>query len=352
MVGMPLPPGLPLAIGSLPHVDAGEALDVVMRALPLSPHWPQLPRRSFLERMEYQFSGSIPGVVVDEASEKIVVDTGGEEFQSALERFWERVLAVESGAEPDHFALAPAFAPGLYALESRLAGLPRPMVVKGQCTGPLTLGMRLMTSDGRASLFDDALVDVVVKAVACHARWQARRMARLAAVAIVSVDEPMLSSYGSTALITVSREQAVGFLAEAVRAIHAEGALACTHCCGNTDWTIPIDAGMDILSFDAYSYADKLSLYSAAISRFLASDGILAWGIVPSSAAVRTETAGALRERLLRAQAALAGWGVDPGLLAARTIVTPSCGTGSLTVDEALRVYDLLSILGGQAPPL
>jgi hypothetical protein len=337
----PLPGGTPLAIGSLPHVDAAKALDVIIDCMPDSPHWPQLPRRSFLEQMEHQFSACIPGVAVDEASRRLVVEVHAEGFHSALEHFYEQVLSVEAGGAPDHFGVSVAYAPGLYAFEERLCGGTRPPVVKGQCTGPFTLGLGLLTTDDRAILFDDDLADVVYKAVANHARWQARRLARLGERVIVSVDEPVLASFGSTAMITVTREQVVSGLSESVEAIHAEGALASAHCCGNTDWSLPIDAGMDILFFDAFGFADKMALYAPGIRSLLERGGMLGWGIVPTSEAVRSASAESLLDRLGSAQDDLASHGIDRSLIRERTLITPSCGTGPMLMHDALRAYDL-----------
>ena len=341
----PLPGGTPLAIGSLPHVDASQALDVILEKLPGSPHWPQLSNRSFLEAMEYQFSACIPGVSVDEASRRLVVEVHAEGFHAALEHFYEQVLSVEAGGPPDHFGLTEAYAPGFFALEERLAGRPRLPVVKGQCTGPFTLGLGLLTTDDRAILYDDNLSDVVLKTVANHARWQVRRLSRLGERVVMSVDEPVLASFGSTAMITVTREQVVSALAEAVSAIHAEGAVAAAHCCGNTDWSLLIDAGMDVLFFDAHGFADKMLLYSPGVRSLLERGGMLGWGIVPTSGQVRSETAVSLRQRLDRAQDELASTGIDRSLIRERTLITPSCGTGPLGMDDALRVYELTAAL-------
>lgn len=341
----PIASGTPLGIGTLPHVDAAAALDVILEAMGGSPHWPQLPRRSFLEQMEYQFSAAIPGVIVDEVSRRLVVEVHAEGFHSALEHFYEHVLSVEAGGAPDHFGVSEAFAPGLFALEERLAGRRRLPVVKGHCTGPFTLGLGLLTTDDRAILYDDTLEDVVYKTVALHAKWQARRLARLSDRVVVSVDEPVLSSFGSSAMITVTREQVVQGLSEAVRALHEEGALAAAHCCGNTDWSLLVDAGVDILSFDAHGFADRMPLYARSIGELLEGGGMLAWGIVPTSTAIRSESAGSLLDRLASAQQELAASGPDLALLRDRTLITPSCGTGPMDMDDALRVYEITSEL-------
>lgn len=339
-------PGMTFGIGSLPHEQMDGALDLVCTHLPHCPHWPQLPSRSFLEQMEYQFSGCLPGLVVDDVARKLMLDRSGQDFPDALERFWELALAAEEGGDLDPFAAGQAYAPGLFALQSRLRSAPQPPIIKGQCTGPFTLGLGMTTTDDRALYYDDTLRDVVVRAVALQARWQARRLGTMGRSVMVAVDEPVLTSFGSTAMITVSREDVIAGLSEAVQGVHREGALVSTHCCGNTDWSMIVDAGVDILSFDAWEFAEKMGIYAAQIQGLLARGGWLAWGIVPTSPAVMDLDGPALLRRLRDAQDGLVSSGVDERLVRDRALITPSCGTGPLTVPLAQRVYALLSELG------
>ncbi len=48
-----------------------------------------------------------------------------------------------------------------------------------------------------------------------------------------------------------------------------DGAVAGVHCCGNTDWTILIDAGVDMINFDAFEYGETIALYPDAVKGFL-----------------------------------------------------------------------------------
>ena len=70
----------------------------------------------------------------------------------------------------------------------------------------------------------------------------------------------------------------VAKLAEVIEAVHAEGALAGVHCCGNTEWSILIDAGVDIVNFDAFDYGETIALYPEAVKRHLEAGKALAWG--------------------------------------------------------------------------
>ena len=58
-----------------------------------------------------------------------------------------------------------------------------------------------------------------------------------------------------------------------VDAVHADNALAGVHCCGNTEWSILIDAGVDIVNFDAFGYGETIAMYPAGIKTLFARGG-------------------------------------------------------------------------------
>ncbi len=338
---MALKSGTPIGVGSLPHLDLLRALDVIMASMPDSPHWPQLPNRSFLEGMEHQFSACLPGLVVDHHGRRMYIDDRAGTFGRDLERFWEMALVAGQGGTLDFFGVHPDWAPGLGAFLARAGRDPGFAVVKGQVTGPFTLGLGLCTADGRPAMYDETMGEVITHAVACQARWQARVLSGLSDTVIVAVDEPVLSTFGSTAMITVSRDHVTRTLGEVVAAVHAEGALVWTHCCGNTDWSMIVDAGVDIVNFDAYRFAEKMAVYSSSVSDLLARGGWMGWGVVPTSTDVRSESPGSLLGRLRQGQETLSSRGVDPDLLAARTLISPACGTGPMEPGDAEAVYAL-----------
>jgi hypothetical protein len=117
------------------------------------------------------------------------------------------------------------------------------------------------------------------------------------------------------------------------------------HCCGNTDWSLILGTSVDILSFDAYNYAETLSLYPEDLRAFLARGGIVAWGIVPTAdeAQVTRESAAGLTERLWAAMRRVASRGVSLDDLLAASLVTPACGMATLSEPGAVRVLELLA---------
>jgi methionine synthase II (cobalamin-independent) len=333
------PEGLATAIGSFPHDDPAAACDLILNSIPEIPTWPQLPATSFREGMEIQYSEGLPGIVVDEAKGRIYFDTAGD-TSTDLASFYENYLA----GNVDHFAISRDYSRGIYEMERKLnSGAARPAYFKNHVTGPVTFGLGRTDQDKRSIYYNDVFRDVVVKGMEMKARWLLRRFKPLADRHICFVDEPILSAFGSSTYVSVERGDVVKCLGDVVSAIHDEGALAGTHCCGNTEWPILIDAGVDIISFDAYQYGETIGYYPEQIGQFLGAGGVLAWGIVPSSEAAAEETPESLVERLKQQVEGLAGKGIEPGLVWERCLVTPSCGTGSVAVALAETVLDRLS---------
>jgi hypothetical protein len=333
------------AIGSLPHAEADKALDVILRAIPEAPIWPQLPKLGLREQMEVQYSENLPRVVIEEAKGRMYFNTAGD-YSEELAKFYEGHLAAEEGGDFSAGAISPQFSAGIPALEKRLKALNKKLpFVKCQTTGPLSFALTIVDENKRAIYYNEEFLDVIVKGLALKCRWQIRKFKPYANNIICFVDEPILSGFGSATYVSVQRSDVIAKLGEVISAVHAEGALAGVHCCGNTEWPLLIDAGADIINFDAYQFGETVALYPEQMKKHLVErKNALAWGIVPTSAAVREESAATLVERFEKLAGNLAAkTGIPKAVLAEQAFLTPSCGTGSLAVADAERVFKILS---------
>jgi hypothetical protein len=331
---------LATAIGSLPHAQAGDAARVVLANIPDAPIWPQLPANGINEQMEVQYNEGIPRVVIDREKQRMFVDTTGDTSME-LAAFYEKFVADDV----DAFAISAEFSEGIPAMEAALqaAGGTRPYV-KVQTTGPISFGLTIVDENKRAIYYNAEFNDVIVKALAMKCRWQIRKFRPYASEGVICfIDEPILSAFGSSTYVSVTRDDVVAKVNELVEAIHAEGALAGVHCCGNTEWSILIDAGVDIVNFDAFSYGDTIALYPEAVKAHLERGGALAWGVVPTSGKINTQSVESLMAKLDEGVDNLAARaGISRDLIMRQALITPSCGTGSLPVADAERVFDLL----------
>jgi methionine synthase II (cobalamin-independent) len=171
------------------------------------------------------------------------------------------------------------------------------------------------------------------------ARWQIRqfKVRSPKSEVIMFIDEPYLSAFGS-AFTQISREEVIKYLNEVIEGIHKENALSGVHCCGNTDWSVLMDTNIDIISFDAYSFFGGLTLYPEKLNKFFERGGVLAWGIVPSSDLINSETVESLTENFIEKNKQLVKKGIDEKAVKSRYIITPSCGVGSLSEKLAEKI--------------
>ena len=326
---------LPTIIGSMPHTDPAEACSQVSHYLKDIPAWPQLPERSFLEDMRVQFSQGFPGVVVKENS--IHIDRA--KAQEQLEEFYTAYLENNI----DKYPISPDYAAGLHSFLA-LENL-SPLAVKGQVTGPVTWGLTVTDENGKAIAYDDILADAAAKLLRLKASWQEKQLRRISRNTIIFVDEPSMMSFGS-AFFSLSRERVVELLEETLGGISGIKGI---HCCGNTDWSVLLNTSIDILNFDAYNYAQSLTLYPAEVKRFLERKGCIAWGIIPNDEeALAKESAASLKDRLEEAIAPFTRNGSHFRQLIRQGLLTPSCGLASLPAEAAARALELLAELSAK----
>jgi methionine synthase II (cobalamin-independent) len=327
---------LPTIIGSMPHTDPAKACALVTRFLKDIPAWPQLPRRSFLENMYVQYSEGFPGAVVGNNS--IHVDTS-RDFTKALEALYQAYLDNAAGK----FPISKEYAAGLHAFLEQPKFSPR--AVKGHVTGPLSWGLTVTDDNKKAILYHDILGDAVPKFLKLKAAWQENEIKKISKNTITFVDEPIMASYGSiVASGPFSKpEKIVEMLNEVFDGISG---LKGIHCCGNTDWPVLLKTKLDILNFDAYNYAQSLSLYPEEVKKFLARGGAIAWGIVPNNAEpLLKESAASLKDRLEEAIAPFTRKGIPFKDLIKQSLITPSCSLASLSEDGAEQALKLLTDL-------
>jgi len=338
---------LATTLGSLPHTDVAYGTRLMFECTPEIPAWAQFPRRAWRETMMVQFTEGVPGLV--EHGDRFHFDTAAPDFTDQLADFYAGYLAVtEDGdlAALDSFGLSPEYAAGFHEFVARLPERKMSSVaLKGQVTGPFTLGTNLLDQAGRCAYYDHQLRDVIVKSVALKAAWQITRLREFGQPVMIFLDEPALLGFGSQTFLTISREDVLADLNQVAAGIHALGGLAGVHCEANTDWSLLMEADLDILDFDAYEHMQVITLYPAELRAFLERGGSLGWGIVPTldREAAATETVPSLLARFEEGLERLGDKGFKREILLRRALITPSCGAGGvLTEPLAERVLDLL----------
>ncbi len=316
------------AIGSFWHKNPDEAVSSILESVDI-PCWPQLPQRSFKENMYVQFSESIPALVINEEERKIFIDSGRVQDEDVAV-IYEKYLAGSS----EYFSLGRDYASGFYEfisqLEKRGNSFP---YLKGQVTGPASFLLTVTDENKKPLIYNSQLADCLVKVLTMKARWQAKKLKKNHSGVIIFIDEPYLVSIGS-GYVNLNPQELAHYIDEVIEGIHKEGALAGIHCCGNTDWGFLTRTKTDIVNFDAYGFVDSLLLYPEEIRAFLERGGAIAWGIVPTGSDIKNISPEDLIEKLNSTFNSLKAKGIDRKLISGHSLISPSCGLGSLDAEK------------------
>mgnify|MGYP000783492793 CR=1 FL=1 len=342
-----------LAIGSLPHNDVNKAMLLVEKDFSQIPFFPQLANISKNEDMIIQILEGLPSFLPSN-TENIFIDSESDKFFEDLEEFftdYEEIIGNPESELLEKYGISEDFSSTFPYLEE-IIKKSKPDFAKGQVAGPFTLAAALTDKEGKSAVFDETLRDIILKLLSLKVLWQIKRIKRAnaATVPIIFMDEPSMSQLGTSAYLTVSEQDVVEMLSEIVDLIHDNGGISAIHCCGKCDWSIPIKAGVDIVNFDAYAFSEHFSLYHKEIKGFLEKGGKIAWGLVPTldSDALEKITIDSLVQNFENSVKYLTNKDIDEKLITDNSLITSSCGAGTLTVELAEYAMDLVFELSNE----
>ncbi len=286
------------------------------------------------------FLEGVPCIAPDGAPGGVHVDT---EKTEGIEEFYENYSADNFEA----FAISRSVAPGFYRFLERIGEIKDEVrFIKGQLTGPFSMGLGLKDENGKSIIYNYAFFDIVKKAIRMKAKWLISMVRKVlpGKEIILFFDEPYMVSFGS-AYVSISREEAIALFNEVLDGIDVKRGV---HCCGNTDWSVLFNTVVDIVNYDAFSFMETIFYYPEDLAKFLDRGGWISPGIVPSSPEILSVTVEDIVSRMDRFAKGMAE--IDAGR-SRDWLITTSCGLGSLKTEEAHRAMDVLRSLEGYAKP-
>ena len=336
---------LATGIGSVPFKDINATCREIIHDFPSMPFWPQFVKRSYLEDMCIQFSEGLPLLDIREEKRSLCISPTIDR-ESELVTFYDHFLAQDV----EHFSISRDYAAGLYRLVETISSddLHKGSFIKGQTVGPLTFAAGITDINGNSVIHNSELLEAMTNGLAIKALWQVRELEKSDKKVVIFLDEPYLSGFGS-AFSSIERYQVVSSLQAVIDYLRENSsALIGIHCCGNTDWSMILEADPDIVSFDAFGYMEYFLLYSDDIVKFLKGGGTIAWGIIPTSDFTGEDSNEDLVSKLDQGLRRVKEWGIPPSLLARQSMLTPACGMGTMTSNDARAAMDLLTLLSSR----
>ncbi len=342
---------LATTIGSLPHDNPKKAVEIFFKYFPDCPVVGQLANVSQKEDMLAQFNENIPGIIFDEADNRWYMDQESETFFEQLEEFfldYESIVNEKNFDALEKYAISENCCSTMPFFLEKLKET-KPTFVKGQITGPFTFGTSLVDREKKCVFYDETLKEIIIKGLTLKALWLIKKFKEASpdSIPIIFMDEPSMSQYGTSAFLTVKKENIISALSEISSVLRGNGALVGVHCCGKSDWSLITESGIDILNFDGFYFGESLGLFSKEINEFLKKGGKIAWGITPTLDvdALEISTVKTLADKFEEAKNYLLNKGIDEKLVCKNAIITTSCGAGGLIQAQAEKAMKLTAEL-------
>ena len=318
-------------MGAVPYRNIDYTAQVILKNFPEAPRIPLLTRS-----IRYMIEG-LPCMLIDREKRRILMVPPEEREEEVIE-FYERV----ENEDLDFFAVSeektPSFAIMLEIIKE--ARSPDLKWVAFQVGGPIVLGDSLRQVNGSPAIHHETLRDILIKGVNMKSRWMVKKIKEVLPGVEVIADQPEPS------LVSFTAAGGTGSRDEVIEALNAgfigHSCMKWVHCCANIDWTLLIDAHVDVINFDAYQYSEKVALYAKAFDKFLDRGGMIGWGLIPViEDIVKNETVQSLVRKLEEGIGYFTERGVDEEKLARASWVLPACETVMLTDKLSDRVFEM-----------
>lgn len=151
--------------------------------------------------------------------------------------------------------------------------------------GPFTVSQILTKIAKEQILVDKSYRKLFVQAICVKAFWIIEKIKEVSpdTVPIIVLEEPLLSQFGVLRREDedVTLELVTNLFSKTIEKIKSAGALVAVQSFEKCDWKIPINAGADIISFDAYNNPNNICIIPETIIDFIKRGGKINWAIVP-----------------------------------------------------------------------
>ncbi|MDP8229289.1 MAG: hypothetical protein P9M15_07545 [Candidatus Electryoneaceae bacterium] len=318
-------------MGAVPYRDMDYTADVILKNFPEAPRIPIMTRS-----IRWMLEG-LPCIEINREKGQIIM-VPPEEREGDVVDFYERVEREDL----DFFAISEEKTPSFTTMLEKMkeAKLPELKWVTFQIGGPIVLCDSIKQRNGTPVIHHETMRDMLIKGINMKSRWMEKKIREALPGIQIICDQPEPS------LVNFTAAGGTGSRYDVIDALNAGfKGLSChtwVHCCANIDWTLLVDAEVDIINFDAYKYSDKAALYAGDFDKFLDKGGMIGWGVVPviEDILVR-ENVHSLVKKLEEGVGFFVKNGIDEEKLARSSWVLPSCETVLLTNEQSDHVFEM-----------
>ena len=338
-----------LPYGDLPYTDNSLTTKMMLKLFENVPYLAMLPLASEKENLYYRTLENIPGVTIKDRRVFFKNDTG--HFKQGL-RDLDNTFNHPYVENLEKYKIDSFFFPKYIPILKRV----KPLETVVNLFGPFTVSQLLTVKEGQQILADRCYRKLVIQAVCVKALWIINKIKEVSpdTQPIIILEEPLFSRYGDIKRENedITREIVINMFTKVISKIKKYHGLVGIQCFEKCDWQIPLEAGVDIISFDAYNNPNNLNIIAEKINNFLIGGGRINWGIVPvkTEALVKSMTIDNIYNRFIKTIDGLIVSGVSERLAYNRSTVSVQGNVDKLPVIFAEKALILSTQLSKRIP--
>lgn len=338
-----------LPVGSLPYDDKALTTKMMLKLFEQSPYLALLPNYSNDDNINYITLTNMPGVLLKD--KRYYLTNNIDKFKE-YSFYLDSVYNQPTAEKLELFEINASFMEKYLQILQRL----KPAETVITLLGPFSISQTLIHKSGIQILADKMYRKFIIQSLTAKALWIINKIKTISpdTTPIIILEEPLLHKIGDVkrANEEITKDVIVNLFAKVIQKIKEYGGVVGIQCFEKCDWQIPIDADVDIISFDAYNNPNNLTIIAEKVNDFLAQGGRINWGIVPvmTEALVKSISVDQIYSRFIKTIDNLIIAGVSEKLAYNRAIISVNGSTNKLPLIFAEKALMLSTQLAKRIP--
>ncbi len=287
-------------LGALPYSTIQTATKMIAKFFAQMPYLAVLPNLSAEDSVLARTLCNIPGISIKDT--RVTLNLGDASYKQGMLKL-DKAFNNPTPANLEPFKIEVPF------LEKYLQIIKKFQSANAvvNLIGPFTISQLLTVAADEHVLVDKNFRKLFVQSVCVKALWMINKIKEYCptTVPIIVLEESLFGQLGNIKRENeeVTVDLVTNMFAKVIEKIKSAGGLVAVQCLDKCDWKIPINAGVDIISFDAYNNYNNLTIIPEKLIEFISRGGKINWGIVPvmTEAMVRSLNIDFLTKRLFGA---------------------------------------------------
>ena len=287
-----------LPLGALPYETVEAATKMEAKLFEKMPFLARLPKIDADDDIINRTFENFPGVKIDK--HEVILKITSNHYKQRISKL-EKAFNHPSLSDLELFGITAPF------MEKYLQMIKKfePPYAVINLLGPFTISQMLQNAAEGQMLIDKSYRKLFIQGICVKALWMIEKVKEMSPKTdtIIVFEEPLLGQLGDIKRNNeeVTNELVIAMFSRVFEKLHEAGAVVGVQSLDKCDWKIPIAAGADLISFDAYNNPNNLTILPEQIVEFVERGGKINWGIVPTmnEAMIKSLNIDYLTKRLL-----------------------------------------------------